>query len=94
MINFCTEETAIKRANLINSLPQIENKNLLFLGEDDLISIAFFRAKKIIVIDIDKKILNFIKMIAGKENLPIEIYEHDLSNPLLENEFKNYDVLF
>jgi len=33
-------------------------------------------------------------MIAGKENLPIEIYEHDLSNPLLENEFKNYDVLF
>jgi len=94
---FCTEETAIKRANLINSLPQIENKNLLFLGDDDLTSIAFclsFKAKKIMVVDIDKRILNFIKIVAEKENLPIEIYEHDLRNPLPKNEFKNYDVVF
>lgn len=94
---FCTEETAVKRANLINSLPQAESKNLLFLGDDDLVSIAFclfFKAKKIMVVDIDKRILNFIKMIGEKENLPIETYEHDLRNPLPKNEFKNYDIVF
>ena len=94
---YCTEETAEKRANLIANLPEIENKNLLFLGDDDLTSIAFclsFKAKKVMVVDIDKRILNFIKMIAEKETLPIETYEHDLRNPLPKNEFKNYDIVF
>ncbi len=94
---FCTEETLIKRVVLISNLVETENRNLLFLGDDDLNSIAFslfFKAKRVTVVDIDKRILSFIELISHKENLPIKIYEHDLRNPLPKNEFKDYDLVF
>jgi predicted methyltransferase len=60
---YATEETVLKRAVLLGNLPNISQKKLLFLGDDDLTSIIFallFKAEEIMVVDIDNRILEFI----------------------------------
>jgi predicted methyltransferase len=94
---YATEETILKRAVLLGNLFDISQKKLLFLGDDDLVSIVFallFKAEEIMVVDIDKRILQFINMISRKENLSIKTFEHDLRNPLPKSEFKKYDIVF
>lgn len=94
---WATEETVLRRATLLGNIPDISQKKLLFLGDDDLTSIAFtllFRAERVTVVDIDSRLLQFLKMVAGEEGLPIETLEHDLRNPLPKSEFKRYDVVF
>jgi len=95
---FCaTEETVLRRAILLGDMPDVTQKQLLFLGDNDLTSVAFsllFKAKRISVVDIDKQVLRFIEMVSQKEKLPIETFEHDLRNPLPRSEFKRYDVVF
>jgi predicted methyltransferase len=94
---YATEETVLKRAVLLGNLTDISQKKLLFLGDDDLASVAFallFKAEEIMVVDIDKRILEFINMISQKENLPIKIFEYDLRNSLPKSEFKRYDIAF
>lgn len=94
---YATEETVLQRAVLLGNIPNISRKQLLFLGDDDLTSMAFtllFKAEKVTVVDIDSRLLQFLKMVAQKEGLPIEIFEHDLRNPLPKSQFKRYDVAF
>ncbi|MGC8981544.1 MAG: bis-aminopropyl spermidine synthase family protein [Minisyncoccia bacterium] len=91
------EETLFRRALLLSKIPNIEDKNLLFLGDADLTSIIFskyFKAKKVAVVDIDKKVLEFIKYVSENENFDIEVYEYDLREPLDKKIFYDYDVVF
>jgi len=94
---FATEETVLRRAALLGGVPDITEKQLLFLGDDDLTSAVFaliFKAKRVVVIDIDNRILQFLRMIAREEKLPIETFEYDLRNPLPKSDFKRYDIAF
>ncbi len=53
---FATEETVLRRAILLGNMPDIFQKQLLFLGDDDLTSVIFsllFKAKRVTVVDID-----------------------------------------
>jgi predicted methyltransferase len=92
-----TEETVLGRAVLLGTIPDISHKKLLFLGDNDLTSVAYallFQAERIMVVDIDSRILRFLEMVAQKEGLPIETFEHDLRKPFPKSEFKRYDVVF
>lgn len=92
-----TEDTALRRAMLLGNIPHISQKRLLFLGDSDLTSIAsalFFQAKEITVVDIDSRLLRFIVEIAKEEGLHIDVFEHDLRNPLPKPKFGQYDVSF
>jgi len=94
---WATEETVLKRATLLGNIPDISQKSLLFLGDDDLTSVAFtlfYRAKKVTVVDIDPRLLQFLEAISKNEGLPIEFCEHDLRKPLEKTRFKNYDIVF
>ncbi len=94
---WATEETVLRRAVLLGSIPGISQRQLLFLGDDDLTSVAFtllFKAERVTVVDIDSRLLQFLEMVARKEELPIETFEHDLRNPLPKPKFKRYDVVF
>lgn len=53
-----------------------------------------YKAERVTVVDIDSRILQFLKAIAQEEGLPIETFEHDLRDPLPKSEFKRYDVVF
>lgn len=94
---WATAETVLRRAVLVGNIPDVSQKHLLFLGDNDLTSVAFtlfFKAEKITVVDIDSRLLRFLETVAKKEGLPIEILEHDFRNPLPKPQFKLYDVAF
>lgn len=94
---WATEETVIRRVLALGSIPDISQKKILFLGDDDLTSLAFcylFEAKTVTVIDIDKRLIEFVNKIAKLEKLPIETFEYDLRNPLPKDRFKDYDIIF
>ncbi len=99
-------DTSLKRAILSLKNHDLVGKRILCLGDDDLVSIALgFLLKKlfnntiqhttkITVMDIDKRIIDYISNIAIKESLPIKCEYVDLRTPLTDN-FKNqFDCFF
>jgi N4-bis(aminopropyl)spermidine synthase len=93
---FATEETLISRVAILENFMD-RNKEILFLGDDDLTSLAlaiFHSDVKLFVVDIDKDILNFINFITEKEKFNIETYYHDLRNPLPKDKFKKFNLIF
>jgi len=95
-----TEETLIKRVLILENLINERIKEILFLGDDDLTSLAFSLLKStdfnvnVMVVDIDKDILNFINFVSEKENFKIGTYNYDLKYPLPKDKFKNFNLVF
>lgn len=91
-----TAETVLKRTTLLGDSENISQKKVIFLGDDDLTSLVvsfFYNFKKVTVVDIDGELLNFIAGVAKKEKLAVEVFKHDLRNPL-PKEFRDYDIVF
>ncbi len=91
---YATSETVLKRVKLLEKFSYL--KSIIFLGDDDLTSIALTLNKKfekIMVIDVDERILNLIKEISLKENLNIETLKWDVLDPL-PKEIKNFNLAF
>ncbi len=99
-------DTSLNRAMLSLENHNLVGKRILCLGDDDLISIALgfllkklfnntiHHTTKITVMDIDKRIINYINDIAIKKSLPIKCEYVDFRMPL-ENNFKNqFDCIF
>ena len=92
-----TPETVSRRVNLLNFLGDIRGKRILFLGDDDFTSVltaGLDISKRIVVLDIDSRILNSINDISAENNFNIEIFEHDLKNPLPKEMVGKFDVVF
>lgn len=98
-------DTSLKRAILTLKNHNLVGKRILCLGDDDLVSIALgfllkklfndaHHTTKITVMDIDKRIIDYISNIAKKESLPIKCEYVDFRAPLADN-FKNqFDCFF
>ena len=94
-------DTSLNRAILSLKNHNLVGKKILCLGDDDLVSIALgfllkklfnnniHHTTKIIVMDIDKRIIDYINDIAIKESFPIKCDHVDFREPLADN-FKNY----
>lgn len=83
-------ENSIRRSEFVYERGDLERKKLLFLGDDDLTSIAMALTKlpdEIHVIEIDERIVNYINKVSKEINLPIEAHLYNAVNPLPE-EFK------
>jgi predicted methyltransferase len=82
-----TPETALQRALYMLDGGSLAGRTVLFLGDDDLTSVAagLLRvAKGITVLDIDGRLLNVITGISEEEGLGIKCVLHDLREPLPE----------
>lgn len=102
----CTVETSIKRAILCLKYHFLIGKNILCVGDDDLVSISIgFLLKKLFgdagrsntkvsVFDVDKRFLNYIEEIALIENLPITSVNIDMRFPIDEKYKKKFDCFF
>jgi len=94
---FGIPETAVLRALFMLEEGDVEGRKIIFLGDDDLTSIAtglLGASRKITVIDIDGRLLELISDISRSEGISIECVHHDLRKPL-PNELRNtYDVVF
>jgi len=88
--------TVIKRTMYLLKKGDIEGRNIIFLGDDDATSIAVGLsglAKKITIIDIDKRILDFLSEIVEEFSLKnFNIIHHDLRDPSPKNIINKYDI--
>jgi len=94
---FGTPETAVLRALFMLEEGDVEGRRIIFLGDDDLTSIAtgLLRAsRKITVIDIDERLLELINEASKREDINIECIRHDLRQPLPDRLKDDYDVVF
>ncbi|MCK4260721.1 MAG: bis-aminopropyl spermidine synthase family protein [Halanaerobiales bacterium] len=102
----CTPETGLQRAILCLQNNTLIGKNILCVGDDDLISVAigllvkkiFPREKRYLtqvhVIDIDERILKYITELARLENLPIQCHHVDLRKSLPDELEDKFDCFF
>lgn len=103
---FCTIDTAIKRALLLLKERQLIGKNILFLGDDDLISlttaILLEHLKKdkhegyktqLTVYEYDSALIEFIEKQAEIYQLQVRVVKHDLTKGHLELFQPEFDVV-
>jgi len=94
---YVTEETTLHRVAFMWSRGDLYGKDLIVLGDDDLVSIAaaLTRApRKVVVLEIDQRLVDFIRDVAEKERLPIEVKQHDLREPLSPDLKGHFDTFF
>ena len=88
---------AVNRMAFLYEKGDLEGKEIILLGDDDLVSLAIALTKlpeRVAILDVDDELLSFIKKVSEKEELNIEVIKHDLRYPLPENLAGSFDVFF
>lgn len=94
---YVTPENSFARVALADSRGDLRSKTVIVLGDDDLMSIALALSglpKKVTILEIDERVVNFIKDVSNRYNLNIDVRLHDLRKPLPEDVVGNYDTFF
>jgi predicted methyltransferase len=94
---FATKATIVKRVKILS---KFNKKRLLFLGDSDLtsISLAYYfkkinRQADIVVLDIDKDLIDLIEKIKAEENLNIKTIHQDIRD-VISKDLVNFDLAF
>ncbi len=102
----CTLETSLKRALLCLKYNSLIGKEILCVGDDDMVSVSLgFLLKNIYpskspvnkhihVIDADMRFIEYINEVSGKWNLPVKCHYHDLRKPIPEALENRFDCFF
>jgi predicted methyltransferase len=85
----CTPKTKLRRVLAMHDADAIANRRILLLGDDDLISVALLRfvrtfgirVEEIVVVDIDERLLAFIRSELDGAPFPFRCVRHDLRQP-------------
>lgn len=96
---FCTPNSTYSKAKLALTKGVVEKKEIVFLGDDDFVSLALglMKApyKKIKVVDIDNHLLEFIKQTADKYGINnLEVIYHDLREDIAPSLLHKADTVF
>jgi len=92
---YILEDVTVLRVALMWQKGDLAGRELLVLGDDDLVSIAAGLAgvaTRVTVLDIDERLLNFIREVAKSEGLSIEVVQHDLRHPLPQSLQRAFDT--
>ncbi|MEO0087484.1 MAG: bis-aminopropyl spermidine synthase family protein [candidate division WOR-3 bacterium] len=92
---YMKEEDVIRRTVFMHSYNDLKEKNILIIGDDDLLSVALALTKlpkRIVVLDIDKRLVDFLEEINKKYDLKIEIFQYNISEPFPKKLKKKFDV--
>ena len=91
-----TLDTTINRVLYMMSRNDVSGKKIVFLGDDDLTSLAlglYNRDADITVLDVDLRLVNFINRISKEYDLNVKAYEYNVMD-YLDNKYKNkFDVV-
>ncbi len=94
---YVTEETSVARIALAYVRGDLAGKEILVLGDDDLVSLAAALTrlpKRVAVLDVDPRILVFLRAKAREQNLVLDVYSHDLREPLPPELLARFDTFF
>ncbi len=92
---FLTEDSVIRRVAWLDRCGDLLQKELVLLGDDDLLSVALAltkRPKQIVVFEVDKRLVDFLNERAQQARWPLTAYQHDLRQPLPEEFCGRFDV--
>ncbi len=92
---FISETGVIRRVEYIYERGDLLDAEIFIMGDDDLLSIALALThlpKRIEVVEIDERLVNFINRIAGEMGLPLHAEIFDAQNPLPERFKGKFDV--
>lgn len=86
---------AAYRTSFIYERGDLFNKSMLFIGDDDLVSVASAVTKlpnRVVLLDIDQRLIDFANEIAKKYDLPLEAHRFDIRFPLPKDFIGQFDV--
>jgi len=82
---YMLEQDVIARVALMHHYGDLDGKNFILIGDDDLLSIALALTQlpsRIVVLDVDKRLGNFLKAVNRDYGLDIEFIEYNVADPL------------
>ncbi|RLG22586.1 putative methyltransferase [Methanosarcinales archaeon] len=86
-------EDVVRRVAFIHERGDLLDASILVMGDDDLFSIAASLTelpKEVFVLDVDDRIISFLKNVADERGLPIKAMKYDVRDPIpyeLKNKF-------
>ena len=92
-----TVATTVKRVVKMAKNGDLWGKEIAFLGDDDLTSVAATltaQPAKVVVFEIDERLIKMIKKISDDLGLEIEVVEQDLRKQIDVNYVKSFDIVF
>lgn len=93
---YVTEETTLARIAFVYQKGDLEGKEIVVLGDDDLMSIAAALTgapQRVLALDIDKRLVDFINDVAKEEGLEnLEAIRYDLRDQLDEKYIGAFDT--
>jgi predicted methyltransferase len=88
----CTVDTKLRRVLRMHAAGGLAGQRVILLGDDDLISLAITafaaqpgvaaRPARLVVVDCDPDLLSYLAGQTAGSQLPVELVEHDLRQPL------------
>ena len=94
---YVTPDTTLSRFALAYERGDIFGKEIFVLGDDDLISIVLGISrlpKRITVVEIDKRLTDFIQETGVKEGFEVEVHGFDLRRSIPNEHRNKYDTFF
>lgn len=92
---YMLERDVVSRVALMHYYGDLEGKKILLIGDDDLLSVALALTNlpsKITVLDIDKRIGDFLNTVSKNYKLNIDFFEYSVANPLPKKFQRKFDV--
>jgi len=89
------EDDVIRRVAFMHARGDLNSSEIIVMGDDDLISIAIAAtglAKRILVLEIDERIVDFINKVAVAEGFPLEAIKYDVREKIPEGVRGSFDV--
>lgn len=85
----------IARAALMHYYGDLDRKSIVLIGDDDLLSVALALTglpSRIVVLDVDARIGEFIKSVNMEHNFSIEFKRYNVADPLPAEFHRKFDV--
>lgn len=94
---YVTPETTMARLALMADRGDLAGKDLLVLGDDDLMGLGAALTglpKRVVVVEIDSRLTDFMSEAARVDGLSLQIMAHDLALPLPPGLAGSFDTFF
>lgn len=90
-----TPGDALLRASFIEDRGDLTGRSLLMIGDFDLVSLALVmtgKPERVVVLDIDERIVEFVNRAAAREGFPLEARRLDVRSPLPADLERRFDA--
>ena len=94
---YVTLLTTFSRVAIADQKGDLRRKEVIVLGDDDLVSIALGLTNlpdRIVVIEVDTRLIDFIRKVSKEYGLDIEAIVYDLQKPLPDEYLSRFDTFF